>query len=77
LTAPFLLWLPATRWLVLVESALFHGGIGLFMGLVLFALQATMFLFIVFPDPSYRRLADRIARLPTRFGRQDRRAVPG
>jgi hypothetical protein len=77
LTAPFLLWLPGTRWLVALESALFHGGIGLFMGLVIFAIEATMLQFVVFPDASYRRLADRISRLPARFGRQRRRAVHG
>jgi hypothetical protein len=62
LTAPVLLWLPATRWLVAVQSVLFHGGIGILMGLVVFALEATMFLFVVFPDSSYRRLAARLAR---------------
>jgi HTTM domain len=62
LTAPVLLWLPATRWLVAVQSVLFHGGIGILMGLVIFALEATMFQLIVFPDSSYRRLAARIGR---------------
>lgn len=59
-TAPFLLWLPATRGLVAIQSVLFHGGIGLFMGLVTFALEATMLQFVVFPDESYRRLVARL-----------------
>src|SRR5207248_2255736 len=33
LTSPILLWIPATRWLVAVQSALFHGGIAVLMGL--------------------------------------------
>ena len=60
LTAPVLLWLPALRWLVTVQSVLFHGGIGLLMGLVFFALEATMLQLAVFPDESYRRLAARL-----------------
>ena len=63
-TAPFLLWLPGTRWLVAVQSVLFHGGIGVLMGLVIFALEATMFQLIVFPDSSYRRLAARLPATP-------------
>jgi len=77
LTAPILLWLPATRWLVAVQSVLFHGGIGVLVGLVIFALEATMFQFVVFPDSRYRRLA---ARLRRRFGTVASpisRAVPG
>ncbi|MFN8633396.1 MAG: HTTM domain-containing protein [Chloroflexota bacterium] len=66
LTAPLLLWLPATRWLVAVQSVLFHGGIGVTMGLVTFAFEATMLQFVVFPDTSYRRLSARLsARLAT------------
>ena len=61
LTAPILLWLPPTRWLVAVQSVLFHGGIGILMGLVIFALEATMFQLVVFSDSSYRRLAARLA----------------
>jgi hypothetical protein len=59
LTAPILLWLPGLRVLVRVQTVLFHSGIGLLMGLVLFALEATMLQLAVFPDTSYRRLAVR------------------
>lgn len=62
LTAPILLWLPPTRWLVAVQSVLFHGGIGILMGLVIFAIEATMFQLVVFPDSSYLRLAARLGR---------------
>ena len=70
ITSPFLLWFPATRWLVAVQSVLFHGGIGLLMGLMIFALEATMLQLIVFPDASYRALARCLGRLG-----QDRRAA--
>lgn len=59
-TSPFLLWLPATRGLVALQSLLFHGGIGVLMGLMTFAFEATLLQFVVFPDGSYRRLAARI-----------------
>ena len=62
LTAPVLLWLPPFRWLVAVQSVLFHGGIGILMGLMIFALEATMLQLVVFPDGSYRRLAARLRR---------------
>ena len=68
-TAPFLLWWPGTRMLVAVQSVLFHGGIGVLMGLVTFALEVTMFLFVVFPDSSYRRLAGRLATVRRAHGR--------
>ena len=76
-TAPFLLWWPVTRALVAVQSVLFHGGIGLLMGLVIFALEATMFQLIVFPDSSYRRLAARLGRRSAGAGVAARRVVPG
>lgn len=78
LTAPALLWLPSFRWLVAVQSVLFHGGIGVLMGLMFFAVEATMLQLVVFPDQSYRRLAARL-RLPwtgsgtdVRFGDEKR-----
>jgi hypothetical protein len=61
-TAPVLLWFPATRWLVAVQSVLFHSGIGLLMGLVIFALEATVLQFVVFSDESYRLLPRRIGK---------------
>jgi hypothetical protein len=67
-TAAFLLWLPSARWLVAVQSVLFHGGIGVLMGLVIFALEATMFQLVVFPDSSYRRLAARFGSSRGRHG---------
>jgi hypothetical protein len=74
LSAPILLWLPGWRWLVAVQSVLFHGGIGLLMGLAFFALEATMLQLIVFPDASYYRLFERVRLAamtwwPARLGR--------
>ena len=77
LTAPFLLWLPGTRWLVAVQSVLFHGGIGVLMGLVIFALEATMVQFVVFPDSSYRRLVARLRRRSTSVAVPASEAAPG
>jgi len=68
LTAPLLLWFPATRWLVAVQSVLFHGGIGVLMGLMTFAVEATMLQLVVFPDASYRRLARRFGTCSSRAG---------
>jgi hypothetical protein len=54
-----------------VQSVLFHGGIGVVTGLVIFALEATMLQLVLFPDSSYRALASR----PRRFGRNRAPAV--
>lgn len=77
LTAPLLLWWPTTRWMVAVQSALFHGGIGVVMGLVTFAVEVTMFQLVVFPDSTYRRVAAILPSVPALLDRRSRRAAPG
>lgn len=62
LTVPLLIWWPTARALVAVQAVLFHGGIAVLMGLVLFAVEASMFQLVVFGDDTYRRLLARLAR---------------
>jgi HTTM domain len=70
ITSPFLLGFPATRWLVALQSVMFHGGIGVVMGLVTFALEVTMLMLVIFPDTSYYALASWLSRAV-----RDRRAA--
>ena len=63
LSVPLLIWWRATRWLVAVQALLFHGGIAVLMGLVIFAAEATLFQAVVFGDDAYRGAFERLHRL--------------
>src|SRR5262249_8450485 len=56
----YLIWLPKTRWVMIIGAVMLHTGIAFVMGLVGFSLSMLTLLLVFVPPETVRRLAEAI-----------------